>query len=455
VKKIVWPVIIVLLTPLCLLSQPEAGENDAFNEARKTQRPVLLIFSGSDWCLPCIRIKKTILSDTAFKHFAVENLILLTADFPQKEKQSPDLIAANEKLAEEFNPGGLFPLLLLINADKTVVTSLAWENYSASAFVEQLKEKMNNGNKLKEYAANAKLMGSAFSFIVAAENKDKGEALLKDCIEEVKRIENILTEFSETSETAAINNNAGKKPVRVSAETHRLIQRCKNISELSGGAFDITSGVLKKLYRFHNRPAEIPPKQIVKSALEMCGYKKIKLLPASEVLLEKKGMHISFAAIGKGYAADKVKNLMIEKGVVSGVINASGDLTAWGLRPDGSNWKTGVADPDDPSKIILWLSLNDLCIATSGNYEQYFEVNGIRYSHNIDPKTGYPCRGIKSVSVISPSAELSDALATAVLVMGVKAGLHLIDQLPKTHCIMVDEKNKIFTSKKINVNVKA
>ncbi len=166
-------------------------------------------------------------------------------------------------------------------------------------------------------------------------------------------------------------------------------------------------------------------------------------------------MHIGFGAIGKGYAADKVKKMMEEKAVESGVINASGDLTAWGKQPDGSSWKAGIGHPDKSEKVMLWLPLNGASIATSGDYEQFFMLNGTRYSHNIDPKTGLPVRGIKSVSVISPAAELSDALATAVTVMGVNAGLHMINQLPETHCIIVDDKNKLHSSKNININITA
>jgi thiamine biosynthesis lipoprotein len=160
-------------------------------------------------------------------------------------------------------------------------------------------------------------------------------------------------------------------------------------------------------------------------------------------------MHIAFGAIGKGYAADIVKRKLVERGINGGVINASGDLTAFGRRPDGSLWKVGIADPNDPSRVIGWLSVDNSSVATSGNYEQYFERNGIRYSHNIDPRTGMPAKGVKSVTVMSSSAELSDALATAITIMGVEVGLHFIEQLPGTHCLIVTDENRIFTSRRL------
>ena len=161
------------------------------------------------------------------------------------------------------------------------------------------------------------------------------------------------------------------------------------------------------------------------------------------------GMHIGFGAIGKGYAAYKTMKLMQQKGVSGGVINASGDLCAWGTKHDGSHWNAGIANPDSPNEILLWLQLNGLSIATSGNYEQYFELNGVRYAHNINPRNGRPVTGIKSVSIISPHAELCDALATAVTVMGVDRGLRLINQLPQTHCIIIDDRDQMHFSNNI------
>jgi thiamine biosynthesis lipoprotein len=414
--------------------------------------PVLLIFSGSDWCLPCKRIEKNILADTSFRKFAQHHLITFIADFPQKKKLPDSEKISNEKLADEFNPKGIFPLLLLVKPNRTIVASLEYENYSAGDFVKQVNKILVSENMLQEQTANAKLMGSAFEFIVGAADKQTGNALLQDCIEEVKRLEKILTEFSDDSDTSLINQHAGISPVEVSPETYQLLQRCKHISTLTDGAFDITSGILKKLYNFKQQDFVLPSPSRIAGALNKTGYKKIKLLPGNRVFLEEKDMHIGFGAIGKGYAADMVKKMMQKKAVATGVINASGDLIAWGLRNDGEYWKAGIADPDDPSRILLWFPLNEQAIATSGNAEQYFEINGARYSHNIDPKSGYPVKGIKSVSVISPSAELSDALATGVTVMGIAAGMHFINQLPQTWCIVVDDQNKLHYSKKINVD---
>jgi thiamine biosynthesis lipoprotein len=293
-------------------------------------------------------------------------------------------------------------------------------------------------------------MGSSFEFIVVVP-EDEAEDLLEKCVKEVKRIEDVLTEFSENSETSKINQAAGIRSMRVPDEVFQLLKRCARLSHLTQGAFDISASLLKKLYRFRGEALETPDEDTLRTALRKVGHEKIKLKQPGSVLLEVPGMHIGFGAIGKGYAADRVKSMLQSQGVVAGVVNASGDLTAWGTRADGSPWKVGIADPVQPEKIMMWIPVDNQSVATSGDYEQFFEKEGIRYSHTIDPKTGRPTTGTKSVTIISSSAELSDALATAVFIMGAEVGLHFIEQLPDTHGIIVNDQNKVFTSKNLSL----
>ena len=162
-------------------------------------------------------------------------------------------------------------------------------------------------------------------------------------------------------------------------------------------------------------------------------------------------MQISFAAVGKGYAADCVMRQWKHKGIKSGVINASGDLTLFGHRADGNHWRVGIANPDKQNEILLWIPVHEGSVATSGDYEQYFMHEGVRYSHNLNPRTGMPLSGLKSVTVVSPSAELCDALCTAVYVMGPEVGLHFINQLPQTHCLIIDNSNRFYHSKSLTI----
>ncbi|MDH5251522.1 MAG: FAD:protein FMN transferase [Cyclobacteriaceae bacterium] len=303
-----------------------------------------------------------------------------------------------------------------------------------------------------ECRRNVKLMGSDFEFTVLQDEED-GYKIVDEAIQEVKRIENLLTEFTETSQTSLINRNAGIKAVVVDDEVYALIRRCKEIALLTQGAFDITAAGLRKLYNFKRGNADMPNTDQLKAALARIGSEKILLKDGKQVYLSQPGMHIGFGGIGKGYAADAVKKILLQRGVKSAVINASGDLTAFGLRADGSLWKVGIADPRDPARIMAWIPVQNASVATSGDYEQYFERNGIRYGHTIDPKTGYPVTGIKSVTIVSASAELSDAIATAVTIMGVEVGLHFIEQLPGVHGLIINDHNKIFTSQHLRLNM--
>jgi thiamine biosynthesis lipoprotein len=157
-------------------------------------------------------------------------------------------------------------------------------------------------------------------------------------------------------------------------------------------------------------------------------------------------MKIGFGAIGKGYAADRARDLLIRHGVAGGIINASGDMSVWGENADGEPWKVAITNPMDKTKSFGSFSIEDGAVVTSGDYEKYVTLNGNRYSHIIDPRTGYPASGIISVSVFAPKAELADALSTAVFVMGVEAGLDRINQMDQIECIIVGENGRIHTS---------
>jgi thiamine biosynthesis lipoprotein len=162
-------------------------------------------------------------------------------------------------------------------------------------------------------------------------------------------------------------------------------------------------------------------------------------------------MRIGFGGIGKGYAAEKAKSLLQQKGVENGIINAAGDLTAWGAQPNGKPWTIGIADPNAARKAFSFLEIRDTSIATSGNYEKFVLIDGKKYSHTIDPKTGLPVTGIKSVTIICPNAEIADAMATPVMVMGIKTGLDMLNQMKWIAGIIIDDDDKIYTTKNINL----
>lgn len=169
------------------------------------------------------------------------------------------------------------------------------------------------------------------------------------------------------------------------------------------------------------------------------------------VFLAEKGMRIGFGGIGKGYAAEMAKILLQRNGVQSGIVNAAGDLVTWGYQPNGRPWTIGIADPNAVRQQFSSLVITNMAVATSGNYEKFVMIDGKKYSHTIDPKNGMPVTGIKSVTIICPNAEVADAIATPVMIMGIKVGLDLINQMRGIGCIIIDDNDNIYTSKNINL----
>lgn len=300
-----------------------------------------------------------------------------------------------------------------------------------------------------------KLMGNRFEFTVVS--NDAEEAFANKCldaaIEEVRRIEKLLTTFDDNSQTNLINNHAGIQPVKVDREVFELIRRSIKISSLTQGAFDITYGSIdKRLWNFDREMKSLPDAATAKQMVRLINYRNIILNEHDcTVFLKEKGMRIGFGGIGKGYAAEKAKELLKQMGVRSGIVNAAGDLTTWGYQPDGKPWTIGIANPENAMSLFSYLNITDMAVATSGNYEKFVVIDGKKYSHTINPKTGLPVHGIKSVSIICPNAEVADAMATPVTIMGVEAGLYMINQMKHIACVIIDDNNNLYTSKNINL----
>lgn len=304
-----------------------------------------------------------------------------------------------------------------------------------------------------EYRQSARLMGNTFEITVVADDEYWAREKIEMAIAEIKRIEKLLTTFDDSSQTNQVNQQAGIAPVKVDTEVFELIRRSLKISQVTDGAFDITYGsVDKRLWNFDRNMTHLPDAATALAAVRLINYRHV-LLNEEEgtVMLKEKGMRIGFGGIGKGYAADRAKALLMRQGAESGIVNASGDLITWGLQADRRPWTIGIAHPDDARKAFSSLQISNMAVATSGNYEKYVVIDGKKYSHTIHPKTGMPVTGIKSVTILSPYAEIADAMATPVMVMGVKAGLHLINQIQGLACIIVDDDNHIYSTKNIRL----
>lgn len=298
-----------------------------------------------------------------------------------------------------------------------------------------------------------KLMGNRFEITVVASDELFAKKCIDEAVEEIRRIEKLLTTFDESSETNLINRNAGIKPVKVGDEIFELIKRSKQISHITQGSFDITYGSIdKKLWNFDQSMTSLPDQETAKQLVRLINYKNVIINDETgTIFLKDKGMRIGFGGIGKGYAAEMAKICLINNGIKSGIVNAAGDLTAWGYQPNGKAWTIGIADPEAVQHSFSHLDITNTSIATSGNYEKFVLIDGKKYSHTINPKTGLPVYGIKSVTIISPNAEIADAMATPVMVMGVKVGLDLINQIKGLSCIIIDDNNILHTSKNIHL----
>lgn len=309
-----------------------------------------------------------------------------------------------------------------------------------------------NASAQKTYKRTTFLMGSTFDITVVAENQEEANGYIDMAIAEIKRIEERISSWDSNSETASVNANAGIRPVQVSAELFNIIERAIQISKLTDGAFDISYASMDRIWKFDGSMLKIPDEESIKASVAKVGFRNIVLNKAElTVYLKTPGMKIGFGAIGKGYAADKAKALLMQKGVSAGIINASGDMNTWGKQPNGEDWKVAITNPMNKDKAFALLPIKEGAVVTSGNYEKFVRFNGKRYSHIIDPRTGYPASGIISVTVFAPKAEIADALATSVFVMGIDVGLDRINQIPKVDCIIIDDKGNIHKSENIKI----
>ena len=292
------------------------------------------------------------------------------------------------------------------------------------------------------------LMGSRFAFGAYADSEATAERAVAVGIAEVERIERLISSWDPDSETSAVNAAAGGAPVAVSGELIELVARCAKVSALTDGAFDITAGGLGGLYRFAGQDTVLPAAEQLRTATALVDYRAVEIDRAAGTLrIAQPGMRIGFGAIGKGYAANRARAAMAEvEGVRGGVVDASGDLATFGRGAD-STWHIGIADPRHPDRWLGQLDVaGDAAVVTSGDYEKYFTAGGVRYAHIIDPRTALPTTGVRSATVACADAEVADALATAIFVLGHEVGVQLLDRLRGVEGLVVAADGSLHTS---------
>lgn len=291
------------------------------------------------------------------------------------------------------------------------------------------------------------LMGGRFDISIVAKDSLTAEQNIDVVIAEITRIENLISDWKSDSQVSEVNQNAGIRPVKVDREVFELTRRALQFSEATKGGFDISFAAMDRIWKFDGSMTEMPSAEAIKKSVEKVGYKNIILDSVqSTVFLKLKGMKIGFGALGEGYATDKCRNIMLAKGIKAGIVNGSGDMTAWGRQPNGKDWNIGMTNPFHPDTLFAVVPLNNGAVTTSGSYEKFVVFNGKRYSHIINPATGYPATGLCSVSVFGPNAETANGLSTSLMVLGQKAGLLLLKKYPDYSCVMITDNGKLIKS---------
>lgn len=289
------------------------------------------------------------------------------------------------------------------------------------------------------------LMGSVFQITLVGKDSVSAHQNIQKVIVETERIENLISEWRPETQISQVNKNAGIKPVKVDKEVFEITKKAIYFSKITKGAFDISIVAMDKIWKFDGTMEKLPSKRNIKKSVEKVNYKNIVLDSInSTIFLSKKGMKIGFGSIGKGYAADKGRELMQSLGVKAGIINAAGDISTWGTQLSGKPWKIGVNNPFETGETIEILEFStNKAVTTSGNYEKYVEFNGKRYSHIVNPKTGIPSTGLTSVTIIGENAEMCNGFSTSVMVLDLKKGIKLIKKYPEYNYIILTNEGKV------------
>jgi thiamine biosynthesis lipoprotein len=294
------------------------------------------------------------------------------------------------------------------------------------------------------YQQQQTMMGTLVTVDLWADDPQLGEHLTKAVIGEFSRIDHLMSTYKTDSELSAINRQAGLGPIRIGAELHGLIAQALTLSVTTGGAFDITYESVVYLYDF--RESRHPDANSIASRLDAIDYRAVQLdTEPRQVQFNKPGMRLNLGGIAKGYAVESGAAILRAAGIGPAVLTAGGDTRVLGDRR-GQPWIVGIRNPRKEGSVVTRLPLVDEAISTSGDYERFFIEKGVRFHHIINPATGMPSIGVHSATVVGPDATITDALSTAIFVLGVERGLAIIETLPAYEAVVVDHKGELFYS---------
>jgi thiamine biosynthesis lipoprotein len=277
-------------------------------------------------------------------------------------------------------------------------------------------------------------MGTRFEIQVVTRDPSGGRSAIEAAYQEIDRVEDLLSEWRETSEISEVNRRAGHGPVTVGPDLFSVVERAEGISAITGGAFDVTFAACGGIWSVRER--RIPTEGEIDSCLALVGFRRLELDPAGSTIgLPAEAMRIGIAGIGKGYGVDRAADVLEAHGVRDYIIDGGGDIRVAGENVDRP-WVVGIADPRRDGQLYATLEVGGGAIVTSGDYQRYFEKDGVRYHHILDPTTGRPARRSVAVTVVAGTATDADALATGLFVLGPERGIEIVESQPGVEALI-------------------
>jgi len=289
-------------------------------------------------------------------------------------------------------------------------------------------------------------MGTLVTITAVAENELIAQAAVSSGFAEIRRLDELLSTWIPTSELSRVNAAAGSAPVLVSSETLAVVQYSFQVAEMTDGGFNIAIGPAVEAWSVTDRQ-HIPTEAELQQLMPLVDLHGLHVDVGSRTIsLERAGMRIDVGGIGKGYAADRAVEMMRKAGAIAGVVALSGDIKTFGRLPGGHGFPVGIQHPRKEGAVLAWIDLEDEAISTAGDYERYFEREGVQYHHILDPQTLQPARGCQSVTVIAREGVWADGLDTGIFVMGPERGMELVEHLADIEAIIVDADGRMLVS---------
>lgn len=298
-------------------------------------------------------------------------------------------------------------------------------------------------------------MGTLVSITAVASDKETGRKAIQAGFDEIKRLERMLSTWVASSELSQVNAEAGRHPVRVSRETFEIVAKSLEVARLTDGGFNIAVGPAVELWSVTERQF-VPNNRELEELKDLVDWTSIQLNPDERsIFLSRRGMKIDVGGIGKGYAADRAAMEMKRTGAQGGIVALAGDIKAFGALPNAEGFPVGIKHPRQEGALIAEIDLRDEAISTAGDYERFFERDGIRYHHILDPKTLQPARTCQSVTVIGREGTLVDGLDTGIFVLGPERGMALVERLPGVEAVIVDDQGRLTVSSGLRTRLRA